>query len=320
MIEQRLIDVPPTATTTPATLTTTPSEVDGMISGLFPSRVQTPDVTLLQPDVTLLQADATKRSVLAASSIDMTVTSPPYNVGKPYSGHASDDLLSYTDYASFTRQWLANCYYWTRPTGRLCVNVAMDTNNGGKHPLTADITTIALKVGWKYHATISWYEGNISRRTAWGSWKSASAPHIINPTESVIVLYKDTWKRADDSRPRVNDITGDEFKDWVLGQWAFPGAKVKQSYGHKAAFPLELPTRCIKLFSFVGDHILDPFCGSGTTLQAAYTTHRRVTGIEKEPVWCQATSDRMEQKCKLVLRPSSAAERQHKPITTSWTG
>jgi site-specific DNA-methyltransferase (adenine-specific) len=57
----------------------------------------------------------------------------------------------------------------------------------------ADLTTIAKKVGWKYHATVIWNEQNISRRTAWGSWMSASAPFVIAPVEVIVVLYKNVW-------------------------------------------------------------------------------------------------------------------------------
>lgn len=270
--------------------------------------------------VKLLQADSTMPNVLPDECIDLIVTSPPYNVGKPYNGDPHADMLDYSDYLNFSSYWLANCLHWARPTGRLCVNVAMDKNNGGKHPLSADMTHTAIDVGWKYHSTISWNEGNISRRTAWGSWMSASAPHVINPTETVLVFYKDEWKRASDGRPRESDITADEFKDWVLGQWNFSGARKNTSWGHEAAFPLELPMRCVKLFSFVGDHILDPFAGSGTTLQAAIQTNREVTGIEKEAKWCAATLDRLENKCKLRLQNSSVEEKLQASIVKRWTG
>ena len=90
----------------------------------------------------------------------------------------------------------------------------------------------------------------------------AAPPHVIAPVETIIVLYKDEWKRK---RPGENDITGEEFKDWVGGCWSFNGESAKR-IGHEAPFPRELPRRCIKLFSFVGDVVLDPFMGSGTTL------------------------------------------------------
>ena len=143
---------------------------------------------LLPTNCRLIQGDATKRETLDGGSVDLTVTSPPYNVGMAYDGTEEGDSISYEAYLDFTRRWLANVFYWTKPTGRLCVNVSLDKNRNGKQPLSADVTRLAMDVGWKYHATIIWNEGNISKRTAWGSWKSASAPHIIAPVETIIVL------------------------------------------------------------------------------------------------------------------------------------
>ena len=164
-------------------------------------------------EYTLIQGDATNRGLLSKNSVDLTVTSPPYNVGKAYIGDTKDDALNYNEYLKFSKKWLSNAYYWTKQTGRLCLNVGLDMSKNGKRPICSDLTSVAMCAGWKYHATIIWNEGNISRRTAWGSWKSASAPHVIAPVEVIIVLYKGEWKK---SRKGENDITADEFKNWVL--------------------------------------------------------------------------------------------------------
>ncbi len=241
------------------------------------------------PKTQIINANCTRAHTLPADSVDLTVTSPPYNLGMKYSGNGKGDLLDYSDYLEFSRQWMANVLLWTRTTGRFCLNVGLDKNKGGKRPVCADLTQIALKLGWKYHATIIWNEGNISRNTAWGSWCSASAPHIIAPVEVIIVLYKDEWKRK---RQGANDISTDEFKDWVKGMWSFPGESAKR-IGHPAPFPRELPKRCIKLFSFVGDTVLDPFCGSGTTILEARAHQRNAIGIELEYTFCKLTKTRI---------------------------
>ena len=240
----------------------------------------------------LIKGDAAKINTLNKNSVDLIVTSPPYNVGKKYSS-ADKDSLNYKNYMEFTKKWLACCYEWTKTTGRLCVNVPLDKNKNGKQPFAADVTEMAMRLGWKYHATIIWNEGNISRRTAWGSWKSASAPHIIAPVEVIIVLYKDSWKREN---PGVSDIQAEEFKNWVLGNWNFSGESSKR-VGHEAPFPRELPKRCIKLFSFLGDTVLDPFCGSGTTLIEAINNGRIAIGIELEKKYCQLTKERLSKEC-----------------------
>jgi len=142
---------------------------------------------------------------------------------------------------------------------------------------------------------------------------SASAPHIIAPVEVVIVLYKNEWKRKNQGK---SDIGRDEFMEWVLGNWDFPGESAKR-IGHEAPFPLELPKRCIKLFSFVGDTVLDPFAGSGTTLISAINNSRVALGIELESQYCELTTQRIEEECKLRLSQSSLAN-QHPSIENCW--
>ncbi len=245
-------------------------------------------------DYKIINNDATDVTCLHENSVDLIVTSPPYNLGKRYNKCEKVDALPYEDYLEFSEKWLENCYFWSKNTGRLCVNVSLDKNKFGKQPLSADITKIAMKVGWKYHATIIWNEGNISRRTAWGSWMSASAPHVIAPVETIIVLYKNEWKRE---KQGENDISRDEFLDWVGGRWNFNGESGKR-IGHEAPFPRELPKRCIKLFSFIEDTILDPFLGSGTTIIEAINNNRNAIGIEFEKKYCNLTKSRIEKECK----------------------
>lgn len=242
-------------------------------------------------DYRIHNADCLNKKALPANCCDLIVTSPPYNVGMAYDGSEEGDAIDYEDYLKFTKKWLRNAYYWTRDTGRICVNVSIDKNKNGKQPLSAQVTQLAMEVGWKYHATIVWNEGNISRRTAWGSWMSASAPHVIAPVETVIVLYKNNWKRERQGR---NDISAEEFKDWVFGVWTFNGESAKR-VGHEAPFPRELPKRCIKLFSFVGDTVLDPFAGSGTTILEAVVNGRQGIGLEIENKYCELAERRVKE-------------------------
>ena len=244
----------------------------------------------------LIRGNALDESLVEARSVDLIVTSPPYNVGKDYGD--ADDTISYDEYLKFSQQWLANCYQWAKIGGRLCVNVSLDKNKQGKAPLSADITRIAMEVGWKYHATIIWNEGNISRKTAWGSWRSPSAPHVIAPVETIIVLYKEEWRRGNQG---TATITGDDFKSWVGGVWSFSGESGKR-LGHKAPFPRELPKRCIQLFSFKEDTVLDPFVGSGTTMIEAIRGGRKAVGIELSADYCDLTRKRVLKECEVELR------------------
>ena len=233
--------------------------------------------------------DILKITSISKSSVDLIITSPPYNVDIHYSLH--QDALSYEDYLEFTKKWLTKCYDLAKDDGRLCLNIPLDKNKGGQQSVCADITSLAKQAGWHYHSTIIWNEGNISRRTAWGSWMSASAPYVIAPVEVIVVLYKNEWKKR---QKGDNDITRQEFMDWTNGVWTFPGQSKKGAGGHPAAFPVELPKRCIKLFSFVGNTVLDPFMGSGSTLLASHEYNRKGIGVDIDKAYCDIAIDRLE--------------------------
>ncbi len=224
-------------------------------------------------------------------SIDLVITSPPYNVGIDYKNN--DDTISYEKYLEWTERWLSKIFKLLKEDGRFCLNIPLDKNKGGIKSVYADIVNIAKSIGFGYQSTIVWNEQNISRRTAWGSWLSASAPYVIAPVEMIVLLYKKQWKKKNKG---ISDISRDEFIEWTNGMWTFSGES-KKRVGHPAPFPLELPKRCIKLFSYVGDTILDPFVGSGTTLISAYKLKRRAIGVEISSEYFKLAIDRIEREC-----------------------
>jgi len=245
-------------------------------------------------NILIYKDDILKTSSIPNNSVDLIITSPPYNVDIHYNSH--DDDLSYEDYLEFTQKWIKKCFDLAKNEGRFLLNIPLDKNKGGQKSVGADITTIAKNIGWKYHSTIIWNEGNISRRTAWGSFMSASAPYVIAPVELILVLYKDSWKKTGS---RKNDITKQEFMDWTNGVWTFNGQSKKGAGGHPAPFPIELPRRCIKLFSFIGDTVLDPFLGSGSTLIASYLHNRKGIGVDIDEKYCNIAIDRLHREAKL---------------------
>ena len=232
------------------------------------------------------------------SSIDLILTSPPYNVDIHYNSHK--DTLSYEKYLEFTKKWILKCYGLAKNDGRFCLNIPLDKNKGGQQSVCADVTSIAKQIGWKYHSTIIWNEGNISRRTAWGSWMSASAPYVIAPVEVIVILYKKQWKK--NSIHKVNDITKQEFMDWTNGVWTFPGQNKRGAGGHPAPFPVELAKRCIKLFSFVGDTVLDPFLGSGSTLIASRLNQRVGIGVDIDKSYCDIAVRRLQEEADIYQK------------------
>ncbi|WP_104578548.1 DNA-methyltransferase [Helicobacter felis] len=244
------------------------------------------DIFFTHDQSRLYQASVLNSALLPQECLDCIITSPPYNVGIAY--NANEDAQSYQEYLDFSACWLENVYQWTKTSGRLCLNIPLDKNKGGAQSVGADLITLAKKVGWSYHSSIVWNEGNISRRTAWGSWLSASAPYVIAPVELIVILYKQVWKKPFKG---VSDISKEEFMAWTNGLWSFNGES-KKRIGHPAPFPRELPRRCIKLFSFVGDTICDPFSGSGTTMIEAHLNQRAFIGIELDPTYCALSYER----------------------------
>lgn len=244
--------------------------------------------SLLLPSTKIINDDFLKTELIEKESIDLTITSPPYNVGLAYNNY--QDNLTLEEYLAFAEEWLTKVYRLTKSTGRLCLNVPFSINKVYDRDvnLEYEYTRLAKKVGWKQKALIIWNK-EIVGSTAWGSWKNPSSPNIINISEAILVFYKDNWKKKEKG---TSTISGEAFLKNVLNVWTFKGER--QTKGHPASFPLELPKRCIELFSRLEDTILDPFLGSGTTLLVSLA--RKSLGVEIDPHYCQIAKDRIKAK------------------------
>ncbi len=247
--------------------------------------------------IKIIEDDFLTTTFIEENSIDLIVTSPPYNVDIHY--NSFEDNIPYDKYLEFTEKWLKKAYSLMKSDGRMCLNIPLDKSKGRKdagfQSVYADIVNIAKKVGWKYFSTIIWNEGNISKRTAWGSWLSARAPYLIAPVEVIVIFYKERWQKIETGK---SDIMRDEFMEWTNGLWTFSGES-KRKVGHPTPFPLELPKRCIKLFSFTDDTVLDPFLGSGTTLVASALLKRKGIGIEIDKNYCELAKNRLIKEAKI---------------------
>jgi site-specific DNA-methyltransferase (adenine-specific) len=261
--------------------------------GLDPSadRPQTGDVPCQIYDdglTRVLQGDSARLLEVAETrAVHLIVTSPPYSLGVDYGQAGYADDQPYTTYLNWVRTWAATLLEISADGGRACINIPLDSNKGGKRAIYADYLRIFREVGWNYQTSIVWNEQNISRRTAWGSWLSPSAPFVTAPVEMIAVFHKGGFRRPS-TDGRRGDITRDEFLAWTLGIWTFAGANPRR-VGHPAPFPEELPRRLIKLYSYPGDVVMDPFSGSGTTLVAAKRLGRTSIGVEINPTFCALT-------------------------------
>ncbi len=210
-------------------------------------------------------------------SIDLIITSPPYNFGHTYAQDPHDDTHEWNEYFKKLLLVWTECERVLKPGGRIAVNV---------QPLFSDyvpthhiISRQLARLGLLWKAEFLWEKNNYNAKyTAWGSWKSPSMPYIKYTWEFIEVFDKETHKKS--GRREDIDISSDEFKEWVLGKWIFPPEVRMKDYGHPAMFPEELPRRLMKLFSFKHDIVLDPFNGVGTTSLVAWKQGRRFIGIE----------------------------------------
>jgi site-specific DNA-methyltransferase (adenine-specific) len=213
------------------------------------------------------------------------VTSPPYNARKEY-----DQDLSLEEYRGLLRRVFRETYRVLVPGGRACVNVA---NLGRKPyiPLHAFVIQDMLEMGYLMRGEVIWDKGgSASRSTAWGSWRSAANPVLRDVHEYILVFSKASLARRSDGRPAT--ISKEAFLEWTKSVWSFPAIPARQ-VGHPAPFPEELPRRLIDLYTYQGDVVLDPFCGSGTTCLAALHAGRRYVGYEVEQKYVRLAEKRL---------------------------
>jgi len=244
--------------------------------------------------------DARDMAAVPDGSVALVVTSPPYFAGKEYEtalgeGHVPGDYL---DYLAMLRNVLAECVRTLEPGGRLAVNVA----NLGRRPyrsLAADVTTILQDdLRLLLRGEVIWQkQRGASGSCAWGSYRSPANPVLRDTTERVIIASKGRFDRVGRGsvargEPGLATIPGDEFMEATLDVWEIP-AESATRVGHPAPFPVALVERCIQLFTYHGDVVLDPFMGSGTSAVAAVNTGRRYVGYDTDPGYVDKARERV---------------------------
>ncbi len=230
------------------------------------------------------------------NSVDLIFTSPPYNFGLEYA--ENQDAHYWETYFEQLFAVFDECIRVAKHGGRIIVNVQpLFSDYIPSHHLISNFF-IQKKLIWK--GEVLWEKNNYNcKYTAWGSWKSPSNPYLKYTWEFLEIFCKGDMKKPgckDDI-----DISAEEFKKWVVAKWSIAPERHMKEYGHPAMFPEELAARVLKLFSYRGDVVLDPFNGSGTTTAVSARLGRRYLGVDISDEYCAVAKRRLETpQCDLI--------------------
>ena len=282
---------------------------------------------------TIVVGDARSMTDVADASVALVVTSPPYFAGKAYEaelgkGHIPAD---YVAYLQMLRDVFAECARVLEPGGRIAVNVA----NLGRRPyrsLAADVTAILQDdLRLLLRGEVVWVkQRGAAGNCAWGSFQRPANPVLRDLTERVIIASKGRFDRAVDVKarakaglPSVVTMTRDEFMEATTDVWEMPPESASR-VGHPAPFPVALPERLIHMNTYVGDLVLDPFMGSGTTGVAAVRTGRHYIGYDTSAEYVAAAQQRIaaatdEPQRDGVVRVVATDGRRTDPLVGGWS-
>ena len=238
---------------------------------------------------TVIIGDSRHMYEVKDKSVHLVVTSPPYWQLKDYN---SDNQIGFNDsyegYIDNLNKVWKECYRILSPGCRLCINIGDQFARAvfyGRYkviPIRTEIIKYCESIGFDYMGAIIWQKVTTCQTTG-GATVMGSFPYprggIIKIDYEFILIFKKLGKETKVSKEikEKSRLTKEEWNTYFNGHWNFPG---ERQNGHIAMFPLELPRRLIKMFSFHGDTVLDPFLGSGTTSKAALELGRNSIGYE----------------------------------------
>ncbi|MBI5154820.1 site-specific DNA-methyltransferase [Candidatus Poribacteria bacterium] len=253
----------------------------------------------------LVVGDARDLSFLEDESVHLVVTSPPYWKLKKYEEHPAQmgHMEDYEEFLGELNKVWTHVFRVLVPGGRLvCVvgDVCLSRReNDGRHvvvPLHADICVLCRRIGFDNLNPIIWHKiANASYEVSNGS-KFLGKPYepnaiIKNDIEFILMQRKPGGYRKPTEEQRDSSrITKPDFDKWFQQFWTISGASTKE---HPAPYPEELANRLVRMFSFTGDTVLDPFCGTGTTMLAAARCGRNSIGIEIAEKYAEMAARRL---------------------------
>jgi DNA modification methylase len=252
----------------------------------------------------LVQGDSRHLSFIKDESVHLAVTSPPYWTLKRYNENPNQlgHVVEYEEFLQELGQVWKEMHRILVPGGRLvCVvgDVCLSRRNFGRHvvfPLHSDIAVICRKIGFDNLNPIIWHKISNANYEINNGSKFLGKPYepnaiIKNDIEFILMQRKPGGYRQPTERQRkLSMISKEEYGKWFQQFWNITGASTRE---HPAPFPLELAHRLVRMFSFSGDTIIDPFCGTGTTMVAAMKAGRNSIGIDIDPEYCKMAEERL---------------------------
>lgn len=220
---------------------------------------------------------------IGEESIDFIMFSPPYDADKEY-----EEKLGEKKYTNFLKEILIKSNTVLSENGRIAIVVPFRCGQkSGQWSRLYAVMRALNYANFNIRDLIVWNQNDI-QGTSWGSWCSPSAPNIQYQTEYMVIGYKNEWKRDKDEE---GTITNQEFKNWTISNiW---GISPDTNSPHPAPYPEELVERCIKLFTYPSDIVMDPMAGSGTTLVVSKRLGRNFLGIEIDEKYCDIARKRL---------------------------
>nr|WP_264475253.1 site-specific DNA-methyltransferase [Halorubellus salinus] len=240
----------------------------------------------------------------------MTVTSPPYNLGKDYEDD-SDDRRPVAEWRELMSDVVSELFRVTAPDGKVCINIAasFDSEGEGRYrrvPLRSHVMEICRDAGFDFFDEFVWVKEQYATHgdgALLGSHPYPTNVPVNQRHEYVLVFRKYVSEDYHDrrnlplvgsERREVSKLTTEEWREYAQSVWELPRPNPDVEIDHPAVFPLELPHRLIALYSFAGDLVLDPFVGTGTTAVAAKQAGRDYVGIDQNQSYVTTGRQRLD--------------------------